>query len=574
MNKGFSLIEVLIGVFLLVLVFIGIYGAYQMGFKIISQNKARIGAIALANQKIEIIRNLPYESIGVNGSFPDGVLEAATTTVYNKINYNIQSRVDYVVDIQDGIAYPDDDCQNDYKKAEITVSWSEKFSGSASLTTDITPKDLAQECNEPGGILLVPVFDSQGIMIASPLIEIKNPLTDETVKSATPVSGQHYFSLATSTYKVVVSKSGYSSERTYGTNEIATPEKPHPIVLDKQLTQISFSIDKVSVFSVDTVSSWGLGSFSDSFNDESKISATSSVIVSAGSANLASTTESGYAGSGYIISATVSPSDLNKWQEFSWDDIKETGTTTIKYQILYFNGLSWPAVPDSALLGNEAGFETSSVDLTDLATTTYFELRLKANLATFDASSTPFVANWQISWTTNESTPIPSASFRLKGNKIIGTDINEQTVYKYFADKISGSNGHINIPNLEWDSYTFSVNPLTGLDLVSIYPFPQPVNLAPNTTISVILTLDAENSLLTTVQDLETLVPLFSAEVRLHKTGYDKTQYTDEKGQTYFIPLEAGLYNLEITGPGYASNASGVSISGDATKIIKLQRLE
>ncbi len=575
-GRGFTLIEVLVGTFLMLVIFMGIVGAYRVGIRLIGLSKNKIVATAIATGEIEKIRNLSYGTIGIG--------ESSTTTIRNNVEFTVRKRVDYAIDSLDGIESPADDCVNDYKKAGIKVIWPGFFGGEVSLSTDIVPKNLAEECEAGGGILYISVFDAVGAMIPAPLIEIKNPATDELITSATPDTGEHYFSLSTSTdcsvCKVVVSKLGYSAEKTYGAGEvynsqtIATPEKPHPIVFESKMTPKSFSIDKVSSFSVDTLSVWGAGSFYDSFSDESKISATSSIVVIAGEVNLASTTETGYVGSGYVVSQTITPSNLDKWQEFSWSDFEEPATTTVKYRVLYWSGLDWVFIPDAVLAGNETGFENSPVNLMNLATTTYSELRLKAGLSTLDASTTPAVYSWQVSWLTSNATAIGSATFNLQGAKIIGYNASEQPVYKYSVNHITNSSGHKDISDLEWDLYTFSVAPASGLDLIGIDPPPQPVNLSPDTTLSVKLYLDAQNSLLVTVQNLETLEPVFSASVRLYKTGYDKTQYTDEKGQTYFIPLDQATYNLEISSPSYQAEIKDIFVSGDKNVIISLIRIE
>ena len=440
MNKkhGFTFIEVLVGTSLILIVFLGIFGAYQLGMKVIGQSKNKIVATALVNEQIEKIRNLPYESVGVKGSFPDGVLDSATTTILNGIEYKIERRVDFVVDPADGIAPPNDDCPNDYKKVEIKVSWPGRFPGEVKIFSDFSPKNLAQECTTGGGILSVSVFDAYGQMVSLPLIEVKNPETDQVLKSATPIEGKHYFSLATSTYKVVVSKSGYSSERTYGTDEIAIPEKPHPIVLEGQITEISFPIDQLSSMTVET---------------------------------------RGTKGAGYPI--------------------------------------------------------------------------------------------------------IHNVTFKLCGTKIIGLDNNENPVFKYSQTHTTNGPGKIAIPGLEWDSYNFFVDPASGLDLVEIESAPgttttQPIALSPASSKEVRLILKAENSLLVTVENIETLEPIFSALTTLsnESLGYEKTQYTDEKGQTYFIPLESATYNLEAQAPGCLATSTTISVSGDTTKTIKLEQIE
>jgi len=580
-KKGFTLIDVLVGIALMLIVFLGIFGAYQLGLKIVGLSRNKITATAIANQKIEMIRNLPYEDVGTNetGCHPCGVLEPATSTIFNNIGYTIETRIDYVVDSADGIADPDDECPNDYKRVEIKISWSGLFGGNVSLGSDVAPKNLAQECEEGGGILSVLVFDAYGATTSFPLIEIKDPTTDQVVSSYIPDDGHHYFSLSTSTYKVVVSKSGYSSERTFGVGEnyngkiVTTPEKPHPIILEGQLTEISFSIDRLSSFSVDTLSPWGTGDFSDSFSNESKISEMSDVVISSGEVNLATSSE-GYLSSGYLISIEISPSSLIEWDELTFSDSEPAGTD-LNYQIYFASSTDWYLIPDSVLAGNSTGLELSPVDLSGLATTTYSTLKIKGNLSSNSTSSTPVLYDWQMSWITSVATPIPNVTFLLQGEKIIGTDAAEQPVYKYSTTSTSNSSGHIDIPNLEWDSYTFSVTG-TSLDLVGTDPSPQPIALAPDVLVNVELFLRAENSLLVIVQDLETLEPVFSATVRLYNTGfgYDVTQYTDEAGQTYFIPLQKNNYNLEVEGPGYAATSTTVWVSGETTKTIKLEQIE
>lgn len=437
-NKSFTLIEVLVGVGLLLIVFLGIFAAFQLGLQVVGKSKNRIIATSLANAEIEKIRNLPYQSIGVQGSFPDGVLEATSTTALNNVNFLIERRVDYVVDAADGISYPDDDCPNDYKKAEVKVSALGKFPVEVAMVSNISPKNLSEECDTRGGILSVSVFDALGQMVAFPFIEIKDPISDATLKTATPANGQHYFSLATSTYKVVVSKSGYSQERTYGTDEIANPVNPHPIVLEGEVTEVSFSIDKLSSMTVETRGS------------------------------------------------------------------------------------------------KAAGY--------------------------------PVVQN---------------VTFNLRGAKVIGDDNMDNPVYKYSQNHTTNASGEITINDLEWDSYYFSVVS-SGLNLIEFEVPPggatttQPIDLEPNSQLSVRLILTAENALLVTVEDITTLEPIFSASVRLVNTdlGYDTTQYTDERGQTYFIPLEGATYDIDVQAAGYASSTSQVLVSGETASTIQLQEIE
>lgn len=573
-KRGFTLIEALVGVALLLIVFMGIFGAYQLGLRVIGQSKSRIVATALANAEIEKIRVLPYASIGTLEGFPEGILEPLKTNISSGLEYTIETRIDYVVDSRDGISAPEDECPNDYKKAEVKISWSGLFEGEVKLTTDIAPDSLAQECLEIGGILSVSVFDAYGIMVLSPLIEIRDYETDEVIKLATPDDGNHFFSLSPDTYKVLVSKSSYSSSRTYGIEEVAIPEKPHPLVLEGALTEISFSIDRISSFSVGTLSLWTMDYFSDSFVDSTKVFEFLDVVISDGEVVL-DKIDDDYLDSGYLTSIDIIPEDLISWEEFSWNDSKVSGTQ-ILYQVLYFDELNWVLIPDSDLSENSLGFTTSPVDLSSLDIAVYPQLRVKANLSTTDPTVSPILYDWQVSWRASGATPISNVSFHLQGEKIIGLDEDENPVYKYSQDHNSGSTGFIDIYNLEWDSYTFSLDPSTGLDLVQINPSSQPIGLDPNTTLPVSLYLGAQNSLLFTVQDIDTGQPIFSATIRLYNSGlgYDETQYTNEDGQFYFIPLETATYNIEVQGPGYSNYSGTVWVSGDKTKVVSLERVE
>lgn len=564
----------------MLIIFLGIFGAYQLGLKTIGFNQRKVTATAIASGQIEKIRNLPYLLIGTKDAqlpFAQGVLDPATTTLSNNIEYQIETGVKFIIDEADGTG-EEDSCNWDYKRAEIRVSWSGRFSGKVELVTDIAPKDKVEEAQacqaQPGGILSVSVLDALNEMAPSPLIEVFDPSTGLLVDSATPFDGKHDFPLATSTYRVVTSKPGYSTERTYGIDEIAIPEKPNPTILEGKAAEIYFSIDILSSLSIETFSTWGTDYFSDTFIDESKISEKSNLIVGDGKVTLATAGED-YLPSGYLVSSEIYPPTLIQWDEFSFTDEEPFGTD-LNYQLYYASGTEWYLIPDSDLPGNLLGFESSPVNLSDLATTAYSKLKLEGNFSTDSASTSPALYDWQISWRTSQPTPIGGVIFNLRGEKLIGRDNQENPIYKYNQNYQSDSQGKKDISNLEWDNYTFSVSPTSGLDLVNTDPSPPPIGLAPNTNLSVKLFLEAQNSLLVTIQNQETLEPVFSASVRLHSSasGYDTTQYTSDKGQTLFIPLEAANYNIEVSAPGYSSTSTTVWASGDVTKTIKLEQIE
>ncbi len=278
MKKGFTLLETLLAIFLITIIFFGLFGAFELGIRLSSHIRARVTAISLANLQIEKIRNLPYKDIGINkeGVIPQGVVEESFEITINGIPFLVENNITYVVNCADGVTpdgdpcpsdaegkcpqdpCPQDLCPFDYKRVEVKVSWKGFWGGEVKMVTDIAPRSIAEECQEEGGMLSVRVFDSKGVLVSSPLIEVKDPETDTLIQEAIPEDGKFLFVLPTSTYKVVVSKTDYTKERTYGVGEeyngqtIYEPENPNPIVLENQLTEISLSIDQISKFLIYT----------------------------------------------------------------------------------------------------------------------------------------------------------------------------------------------------------------------------------------------------------------------------------------------------------------------------------
>jgi len=586
--KGFTFIDILVGTALMLIVFLGIFGAYQLGLKVVSESREKITTTALANQRLEEARNLPYQKVGIEGIDENGALPAIEYYPPDTQKYTITTDVD----CKNNPADIDDTCLCDYKTITVTVSWVGRFLGSVSLATDIAPKNDVQECERQGGVLDVSVFNAQGIGVANSQVEVEDINTGVFEYCTTDLNGEcigeRGIFLNTSSeaenYKITVSKSGYSSEQTFKSGDtydskiIADPERPNTTVLEGKITEKSFSIDILGTFSIETKSSRGKKSFDDEFNNLSKISDYSNISLSEGEVTLAKT-NGDYLNSGYLVSTDITSPDLQGWNQFSWIE-SNPPNTQIVYQILYFDSQDeiWVLIPDSDLNGNSTGLGPSPVDLSSLDQTVYNPLRVKAILSTADSSLTPRLLEWHISYFTRVAQPITS-SFVLRGGKIVGTDAAEAPIYKYLStnqtiDK-SGS-----ISGLEWDTYNFSNFTISGEGVETEEAIPGQilpdgslsVNLFPDTNQPLALYLATENTLLVKAKDSESLGPVFSAQVRLYNTSldYDKTQPTDQNGETFFVPLEEVTYNLEVTAEGYESYEDQVWVSGDTTCTINL----
>lgn len=145
----------------------------------------------------------------------------------------------------------------------------------------------------------------------------------------------------------------------------------------------------------------------------------------------------------------------NAWGTLSWNDTETTGD--IKYHVEYYNGLAWVLIPDSALASNSTGFDTSPVDLIDLDTETYNQIRISANF-TYSGGS-PTLNDWTVSWGErvsvvthmslfdNEKTGTTTPTFTFTTTDPQGQDLQYQISYSTdntFASGTTTRNSNVN----------------------------------------------------------------------------------------------------------------------------------
>lgn len=584
-TRGFSLIETLVGVSLMLLIFVSIFGMIQLGMRLVAQSKSRVIATALANQKIELVRNLSYDKVGTIGGIPNGSILETEILIRNKITYTVKTTIAYVDDPFDN-TFPNDPLAWDYKRVKVKVFWPDGGGGEIFLQTDVAPKGI--ETTGGGGILSVLVFDANGQPVPQADIHIENssvlPAIDANYQSDN--QGRLFLGgapVCNDCYKITSTKIGYSGERTYAVGELvrgialATPNKPLVSILEGQLSEVSFTIDKLSAKTAQTIKYTEEKTWSDSFDDETKISEKFQAIASTtiSSALLEEQSAGEYFSSGYILSVAIIPTGLVDWKSLDWNDNTPI-STDIRCQILYNNGTAWVLIPDSDLtvggVKNSEGFSVGPVDLSELDSFKYQSVKIKANFSTADTAFTPALLDWQIAWLSSEtSTPIPNLAFTMQGVKTLGLDDGGQPVYKYKENLSTDSSGQLTISNLEWDSYKITIDgAATGYDIANSLPA-QPVNINPagNQTTILELANHKTNTLLVTAKD-SSGQPLIGASVRLYKTGYDKTRLTFPSGQSFFSLLTLATYNLEIKMAGYQDFSGTVNISGQIEQAIVL----
>ena len=102
-SKGFCILEVVSAIFIFSIVTVAIYGSFTAGLKSLAQSKHRVAATELANEKMEIIRNMAYADIGTVGGVPSGTFRKMKQSAKAIRNSTCNCIFDIYDDSQDGI---------------------------------------------------------------------------------------------------------------------------------------------------------------------------------------------------------------------------------------------------------------------------------------------------------------------------------------------------------------------------------------------------------------------------------------------------------------------------------------
>jgi prepilin-type N-terminal cleavage/methylation domain-containing protein len=248
---GFSLIETVVAIAALAIVAVGMYSGFVAVSKGMALARMRNGALALANEELELVRGMAYEDVGTVGGLPAGKLPA-TSTVDRGVLYQVKTTVRSIDLPFDGTigGSPNDTAPADQKLVEVAVTC-ETCHEIARVSTRVSPESL--ESSSQNGALFVQVVDAAGLPVEGADVRIVDtkPTLDITINDRTGVDGfLRVVDVPTGTaaYAIEVSKAGYSSARTYppggATNPV--PTLPDVNVAKGGVTQVTFAIDEYS----------------------------------------------------------------------------------------------------------------------------------------------------------------------------------------------------------------------------------------------------------------------------------------------------------------------------------------
>src|SRR3989344_5597540 len=224
-SRGVTLIDTLVATSLMVLIFMGIFGAFQLSVDVVTNNKARAGATALADERMEYIRSLTYSQV--------------ETIVLNGITYTRRTFIQYADDPGDGLGAADtNSITADYRALRSDVYWTSR-TGERHITvlSRMSPGGNGIEAAVPGGTLTLNVVNSSLQAVSGAQLHIVNTGTtppsqaiDFTTFTNTLGTASFIGATTTGAYQITVTKSGYSSAQTYGVTAQNTNPNPGDLV--------------------------------------------------------------------------------------------------------------------------------------------------------------------------------------------------------------------------------------------------------------------------------------------------------------------------------------------------------
>ncbi len=215
-QEGTTLIEIVVGIAIIGIVAISMYMALFNVTKLMGNAKQKIGAVALANEQMEIIRNLEYDQVGTQGWVPSGPIVQTQTVSRNDFTYSIDTTIEYVDDSFDGVGVADS-VETDYKQAQITVSWT--LGGDTREVIFISkfiPEGL--ETNIGGGTLSVNIIDAAVQPIEGVMVKIDSVTDTPAIHGSanTAADGNMRLpGLPQQEYRITVTKGDYATVQTY-----------------------------------------------------------------------------------------------------------------------------------------------------------------------------------------------------------------------------------------------------------------------------------------------------------------------------------------------------------------------
>ena len=301
-DSGFTIIELLITTFVIGTIVTGLFGFFVLSLRTAQESERRLVAVALANEKMELIRNLPYVNVGTSGGVPSGSILQEEAVDRNGLTYTVRTDIRYVDDPYDGQAEgsieedekitichkpgtaeeqslivsanaldahishgdtsgpceggeatPEGDLYTaDYKQVRVEVSWNSPNSVQpVLLITYVTPQGI--EGGELGGTLDFQALNAAGASVQGASVRIVNDAVDPPIDLTTETNAEGRVILpalpeSADSYEITLTNAGHTTEQTYDETADFIPDSDHShlSMILREVTHKTFFIDLVS----------------------------------------------------------------------------------------------------------------------------------------------------------------------------------------------------------------------------------------------------------------------------------------------------------------------------------------
>lgn len=213
------MIEALVFLFVFSVITVTFYSTWSLGTRYIILAKNRMVASALANEKMEVIRNLAFEDIAHTTGFPAGNLLQDESVVRSGGTYQIHTQIVNRDDDFDGTlgGSPNDVDFIDYKDVKLSISWG-SLGQSVTRSSRFVPAGIEQSAAGLG-ILVVNVSSDKdgGALVSGATVRVQNTTLGYDETNTTDSLGRLMLvgvPEAIKEYVITVSKGGYETVAT------------------------------------------------------------------------------------------------------------------------------------------------------------------------------------------------------------------------------------------------------------------------------------------------------------------------------------------------------------------------
>lgn len=270
-GAGFTLIEVIIDAFVIAVIFGAVIGTFLVMLNATNSGKIRTLANALANEQLEYLRNLPYDSLATqNGTIiPQGNIPDSQTVTRGNASFTLNTTIIFIDDPFDGCAIEiepnlwsctdggtsatNDIVPVDYKRINVEAL----KVGAPTIITTLSSNAAAKAAETPSntGMLLVKVINADGLPVSQATVTIDNVPLNIYIQGLT--NNQGYLFVANLTpdnqngYHIIATKQGFSSDYTTSrTSQNPNQTQPDVDINIQQVTIQTLAIDWLSTMQV------------------------------------------------------------------------------------------------------------------------------------------------------------------------------------------------------------------------------------------------------------------------------------------------------------------------------------